>query len=69
MGVDFVERCQPGIVVPVHHDDYRVFRSPLSEFVGRAEAGSLAAMLRTPRRGEVVSLDREDPVPDRGQER
>lgn len=57
MGVDFVERCRPSVVVPVHHDDYTVFRSPLSDFVDRARAGGLAATLRCPGRGEVVSLE------------
>ncbi|MCW2739496.1 MBL fold metallo-hydrolase [Nocardioides sp.] len=56
MGVDFVERSRPRVVVPVHYDDYTVFRSPLSDFLDRAEARDLAADLRCPRRGEVVSL-------------
>ncbi len=56
MGVDFVERTQPSVVVPVHHDDYRVFRSPLSDFVTRARARGLASRIRAPRRGETVSL-------------
>jgi L-ascorbate metabolism protein UlaG (beta-lactamase superfamily) len=57
MGVDFVERCRPSVVVPVHHEDYGVFRSPLSDFVDRARAEGLDASLRCPARGEVVSLD------------
>ena len=55
MGVDFVRRCRPAVVVPVHHDDYTVFRSPLSDFVRRAQG--LATTLRCPARGEVVSLE------------
>ena len=61
MGVDFVERCRPSVVVPVHHDDYRVFRSPLSDFVERARAVGLAATVRCPARGEIVSLVPEGP--------
>ncbi len=57
MGVDFVERSRPSVVVPVHHDDYTVFRSPLSDCVERARAADLAAELRCPARGEVVSLE------------
>ncbi|MCF6379914.1 MBL fold metallo-hydrolase [Nocardioides KLBMP 9356] len=57
MGVDFVGRCRPSVVVPVHHDDYTVFRSPLSDFVERARAADLSAELRCPARGEVVSLE------------
>lgn len=65
MGVDFVERCDPSVVVPVHHDDYTVFRSPLSDFVDRARARGLRATLRCPARGEVVSLDPPGPDPVR----
>jgi L-ascorbate metabolism protein UlaG (beta-lactamase superfamily) len=57
MGVDFVERSGPKVVVPVHHDDYTVFRSPLSDFVHRARAHGLGTTLRCPGRGDVVSLD------------
>lgn len=61
MGVDFVERCAPAVVVPVHYDDYTVFRSPLSDFVRRFAETGTSAVLRSPRRGDVVSL--EPPVP------
>jgi L-ascorbate metabolism protein UlaG (beta-lactamase superfamily) len=57
MGVDFVERCRPAVVVPVHHDDYKVFRSPVSAFLARANGRGLTTMMRTPQRGDVVSLD------------
>lgn len=57
MGVDFVGRIRPAVTVPVHHDDYTVFRSPLSDFLDRARAADLATTLRCPRHGEVVSLE------------
>ena len=57
MGADFVERTRPRVVVPVHHDDYPVFRSPLGDFVERAGAAGHATRLRCPERGGVVSLD------------
>ena len=63
MGVDFVERARPSVVVPVHHDDYTVFRSPLSDFVEQARGKGLAASLRCPGRGDVVSLDPAVPHP------
>jgi L-ascorbate metabolism protein UlaG (beta-lactamase superfamily) len=62
MGVDFVERCRPSVVVPVHHDDYTVFRSPLSDFLDLAGARDLPADLRCPRHGEVVSLEPRRPA-------
>lgn len=57
MGVDFVGRIRPAVTVPVHHDDYTVFRSPLSDFVDGARAAELATTLRCPAHGEVVSLE------------
>jgi L-ascorbate metabolism protein UlaG (beta-lactamase superfamily) len=57
MGVDFVGRVRPAVTVPVHYDDYTVFRSPLSDFVDRARAAGLDTTLRCPTRGEVVSLE------------
>jgi L-ascorbate metabolism protein UlaG (beta-lactamase superfamily) len=62
-GVDLLRRVQPREVVPVHHDDYRVFRSRLSEFVRSYRASGLTAELRTVRRGDTVTL--LDPAPDR----
>lgn len=56
MGADFVQRVRPSVVVPVHHDDYKVFRSPLSDFLAQAQDRGFAATVRAPLRGDVVSL-------------
>ena len=56
MGVDFVRRTDPAVVVPVHYDDYPVFRSPLSAFLQRARDAGLRAEVRAPRRGDVIDL-------------
>jgi L-ascorbate metabolism protein UlaG (beta-lactamase superfamily) len=61
MGVDFVRRSGPRVVVPVHHDDYTVFRSPLTDFVQAASTAGLADRLRCPERGAVVSLEPASP--------
>jgi L-ascorbate metabolism protein UlaG (beta-lactamase superfamily) len=55
-GVDFLERVRPRVAVPVHYDDYRVFRSPLADFERLAVEEGLAAGVRTVARGESVSL-------------
>jgi L-ascorbate metabolism protein UlaG (beta-lactamase superfamily) len=55
-GVDFLRRIRPGYAVPVHHDDYAAFRSPLSAFLERAAGAGLAASIRTVRRGETIDL-------------
>lgn len=55
-GVDFMRRIRPGTAVPVHHDDYGVFVSPLSSFLARAAAAGLSGTIRTVRRGETLDL-------------
>jgi L-ascorbate metabolism protein UlaG (beta-lactamase superfamily) len=56
-GVDFLRRVRPRAAVPVHYDDYGVFRSPLSDFTARAEAAGLGGLVVPVRRGDTVSLD------------
>ncbi len=51
------------LIVPAHYDDYRVFRSPLSDFVAEVHRRGLSACLRTVARGDTVELF---PVAGRG---
>lgn len=55
-GVQFLRAVRPRTAVPVHHDDYPVFRSPLSAFLRAAEEAGLAGTLRVPSRGETIDL-------------
>jgi L-ascorbate metabolism protein UlaG (beta-lactamase superfamily) len=55
-GADLVELLDPTLTVPVHYDDYTVFRSPLSDFVDAVRRRDLPTRLRTVGRGETVSL-------------
>jgi len=55
-GTDLVERVRPRAVVPIHHDDYGVFRSPLADFVDEMGRRGHAARLRTVARGGTVDL-------------
>jgi L-ascorbate metabolism protein UlaG (beta-lactamase superfamily) len=55
-GTDLVERIRPRTVIPVHHDDYGVFASPLSNFVAEMRRRGHAARLRTVDRGATVDL-------------
>jgi L-ascorbate metabolism protein UlaG (beta-lactamase superfamily) len=55
-GVDLLRRIRPRTVVPVHYDDYRVFRSPLSDFLARVTECGTGATVHTPGRGETVTL-------------
>jgi L-ascorbate metabolism protein UlaG (beta-lactamase superfamily) len=55
-GADLVELVEPALTVPVHHDDYTVFRSPLSDFLDVCRRRGLLARVRTVERGQTVSL-------------
>jgi L-ascorbate metabolism protein UlaG (beta-lactamase superfamily) len=55
-GLDYLRRIQPKTAVPVHYDDYRVFRSPLSDFLEAVTGAGLAAVVRPVRRGDHLSL-------------
>jgi L-ascorbate metabolism protein UlaG (beta-lactamase superfamily) len=56
-GVDFLERIRPRIAVPVHHSDYPVFRSSLTDFVLAASRADLSGIRRV-RPGERLDLAR-----------
>jgi hypothetical protein len=55
--VDFLQRIRPRLAVPVQCDDYRVFGSPLSEFLSAMKGDSSGQLLEAPARGETVLLD------------
>ena len=42
--------------IPIHYDDYGVFKSPLSDFLNKMHAEGLSDRLRKVKRGETVSL-------------
>ncbi len=55
-GTDLVQLIGPGLVVPVHYDDYGVFHSPLSAFVAEMRRRGEGDRLRTVVHGETVPL-------------
>ena len=55
-GVDLLHRLDPRRVVPVHFDDYRVFRSPLQDFLHRAGTAGFGPRIVPVDRGDVVTL-------------
>jgi L-ascorbate metabolism protein UlaG (beta-lactamase superfamily) len=61
-GVDFLERVRPTQAIPVHYDDYGVFRSPLSAFTRAAAASGLPTVVRPVARGETTRLAGEGTV-------
>jgi L-ascorbate metabolism protein UlaG (beta-lactamase superfamily) len=55
-----VDVLDPRTVVPIHFDDYTVFRSPLGDFDAEMAKAGFASRLRHVRRGETASLDGAD---------
>ena len=51
-----VSLIAPPVTVPVHYDDYTVFKSPLSKFLGEVERRGLPGEMRTVTRGQTVAL-------------
>jgi L-ascorbate metabolism protein UlaG (beta-lactamase superfamily) len=56
-GVRTLKLIQPRAAVPVHYDDYDVFRSPLSDFRALAEASDLQTAIHYLDRGESYVFD------------
>jgi L-ascorbate metabolism protein UlaG (beta-lactamase superfamily) len=55
-GVELLREVPARRVVPVHYDDYRVFRSPVQEFVQLLGESGLSTTVRVPGRGDSVPL-------------
>ena len=55
-GADLVRLVQPRMTVPVHTDDYTVFRSPLSDFFAEVAQRDVPGEIRTVARGERMAL-------------
>lgn len=57
-GADLVRLLQPAVTVPVHFDDYTVFRSPLQDFLDLCRTRGVPSEIRTVTRGATVPLTR-----------
>jgi L-ascorbate metabolism protein UlaG (beta-lactamase superfamily) len=55
-GLDYLRRVKPARAVPVHYDDYGVFRSSLCDFVREVEAAGLRDLVTVVKRGHTVDL-------------
>lgn len=64
-GADLVELVRPKLTVPIHYDDYPVFRSPLGHFVMEARRRGFVQRVRTIARGETVPLTPITPPAER----
>jgi L-ascorbate metabolism protein UlaG (beta-lactamase superfamily) len=55
-GADLVDLIEPAAVVPVHYNDYGVFRSPLEDFVAEMRRRGHDGRLRPVLHGDTVDL-------------
>jgi L-ascorbate metabolism protein UlaG (beta-lactamase superfamily) len=55
-GACLVELLRPPLTVPIHYDDYGVFRSSLADFQRTWAQWGLCGELRTVQRGQTISL-------------
>jgi L-ascorbate metabolism protein UlaG (beta-lactamase superfamily) len=55
-GATWVGRLRPGVGVPIHYDDYTVFKSPLSDFLAEVERQDVDVPIKTLGRGERLPL-------------
>jgi L-ascorbate metabolism protein UlaG (beta-lactamase superfamily) len=60
-GVEAIQIVRPDLVVPIHYDDYDVFKSPLDDFRREVRLAGLESRVRYVARGETVPL----PAPTR----
>jgi L-ascorbate metabolism protein UlaG (beta-lactamase superfamily) len=58
-GADILELIAPRRAIPVHYDDYGVFKSPLSDFEAEVQRRGLADLVQVVRRGDTVDLAAE----------
>jgi L-ascorbate metabolism protein UlaG (beta-lactamase superfamily) len=55
-GNELVRLIEPGLAVPIHYDDYPVFRSPLADFLSRAVHNGLIQRIQPVVRGQTLPL-------------
>jgi L-ascorbate metabolism protein UlaG (beta-lactamase superfamily) len=55
-GVEAMRIVAPGLAVPIHYDDYDIFKSPLDDFRREVRAAGLEQQVRYVGRGETIPL-------------
>jgi L-ascorbate metabolism protein UlaG (beta-lactamase superfamily) len=56
-GVEAIRIVTPRQAIPIHNDDYTVFKSPLADFLAEVERAGLTDRVRTIGRGETYAFD------------
>jgi L-ascorbate metabolism protein UlaG (beta-lactamase superfamily) len=55
-GVELLRLLQPKIAIPIHYNDYTVFKSPLSDFQQRVKSAGLEDKVRYLKHGETYNF-------------
>jgi L-ascorbate metabolism protein UlaG (beta-lactamase superfamily) len=55
-GAELLKLVQPRLAIPIHIDDYGVFKSPLSDFLEQAQARGLGNRVHVLQPGETIQL-------------
>jgi L-ascorbate metabolism protein UlaG (beta-lactamase superfamily) len=55
-GARMVDLIRPGMTIPIHYNDYRVFKSPLSHFLDAVRSLGLSPTVQQVRHGDTVAL-------------
>lgn len=55
-GREALQIVKPRLAIPIHYDDYTVFKSPLSDFQREVEDAGLASCVRYLRHGDVYTF-------------
>jgi L-ascorbate metabolism protein UlaG (beta-lactamase superfamily) len=55
-GIEALRIVNPDVAVPIHYDDYTVFKSPLGDFQEAVRRAGLESKVRYIRRGETLSF-------------
>ena len=56
-GVKLLELIEPKVAIPIHYDDYTVFKSPLSDFLERAQRSTMSTRIVPIERGATYRFD------------
>jgi L-ascorbate metabolism protein UlaG (beta-lactamase superfamily) len=55
-GADLADMIRPPVTIPIHYDDYGVFKSPLSDFLAEMDHRRVQTEISVVARGETLAL-------------
>jgi L-ascorbate metabolism protein UlaG (beta-lactamase superfamily) len=61
-GIELLKLLQPKVAIPIHYNDYTVFKSPLSEFQDEVKAAGWEDRVRYLKHGETYNFEVPTPA-------